>query len=189
MCDIMLGLIALVLAISPSQASYPYFALGTCNVTCSACSDKTAPNYCLGCEASLTLNSADGTCSIPLTDRTSYLEMFGDIRLQNSSQTLTDWQKYSVVTTAPLSTNDIKGCCNPTDANYFNFDLAGLFNSTFAISREFSFDYDLESVQLLFRAFYFIAPIKFTATLNTDQAISETIDATLDAAPYNLTAD
>lgn len=188
--NIMLALfVLLLLAVQTVIADYPYFALGTCNITCSACSNKQSANFCLGCDASLTLNSENGSCSIPVTDRTVYQEMFSEVSMQNNTTAIAGWQKYNVQKTDNLTVNDIRGCCNPAEASYFHFDLIGLFNSTFALSKEFAFDYDVESVQLLFRGFYFFAPIKFTATVNTDQAISQTVDANFDSPPDNLTTD
>lgn len=36
---------------------------------------------------------------------------------------------------------------------------------------------------MMFRGFFFISPIKFVATINTDQVISETTDGSFDVPP------
>jgi hypothetical protein len=89
----------------------------------------------LSCDAGLTLSENTGDCQIPATDRSIYQEMFTDLHLINKTDILTNWKKYNVSSTTQLANSDIIGCCNPSANGYFNFDLVGLFNSSFAILR------------------------------------------------------
>lgn len=94
--------------------------------------------------------------------------------MKNNSTVYNGWtmesKEYGLTTN--LSSH-IVGCLN--NISYFHFDVLGLFNSSTILSTEFTMGYDLESAYILFRGLFFISPITFKATINTDQALIKNV--------------
>lgn len=83
----------------------------------------------------MALVETSGVCTVLPTEQVYFGEYFTDLLLVNKTDKYAGWYVYNITTTHELNDAEVKGCYNSVLANYFNFDVIGMFNSTWTIQR------------------------------------------------------